>query len=271
MPVTGRPGPRRLAVLGHPVSHSRSPAMQNAALAGLGLAPDWSYEAIDIDPEDFADRLHEMPGLGFAGVNVTVPHKEAAFALADRSGEAAAAIGAANTLVFEAGGIRAENTDAPGLLDSIGGIDPGSRALLLGAGGAARAALWALLGAGAEVSVWNRTGARAEAMVADLGGTVDPDPSGEAYDLIVNASAAGLGGGDGLAELPLSPTDFRAGQTVVDMVYGTEPSSLLAAAADAGANVVDGLEVLVRQGALSLEIWTGMKPSLEVMRTAARG
>ena len=244
--------------------------MQNAALADLGLASDWSYEAIDIDPEDFAARLRDLPTLGFAGVNVTVPHKEAAFDLADSAGEAAAAIGAANTLVFGAGGIRAENTDAPGLLDAVGEVKSGSPALVLGAGGAARAALWALLGAGAEVSVWNRTRSRAEAMTADLGGRTDPDPEGAGFELIVNASAAGLGGGEGLADLPLAAADFRPGQTVVDMVYGDGPGSLLAAAGGAGARVVDGLEILVRQGALSLEIWTGRRPSLEVMRAAAR-
>ncbi len=183
----------------------------------------------------------------------------------------AAAIEAANTLVFEGGGIRAENTDAPGLLAAVGDLSPGSAVLVLGAGGAARAALWALLGAGAEVSVWNRTEARAAAMVDDIGGRLDPDPDGSGFELIVNASAAGLGGGDGLADLPLSASDFRDGQTVVDMVYGADPSALLASAEQAGARVIDGLEVLVRQGALSLEIWTGRRPSLEVMRTAARG
>ena len=245
--------------------------MQNAALADLGLAEEWSYEAIDVDPEGFAGRIRDLPGLGFAGVNVTVPHKEAALRLAVVAGDAATAIGAANTLVFEEGDIRAENTDAPGLLDAVGEVPAGAPVLVLGAGGAARAALWALLGAGADVSVWNRTPARAEAMVSDLGGKVVVDPRGADFDLVVNASAAGLGGSDGLADLPLEAVDFRAGQTVVDMVYGSEPSSLLSAAAGAGARVIDGLEILVRQGALSLEIWTGRQPSIEVMRSAARG
>jgi len=271
MPLSGPKVTTRLAVIGHPVSHSRSPAMQNAALAELGLAPEWAYEAIDIEPEDLKTRVRELPGLGFAGVNVTVPHKEAALQLADSAGEGATAIGAANTLIFEEGGIRAENTDAPGLIDAVGKVEPGARALLLGAGGAARAVLWALVGAGAEVSVWNRTSSRAEAIVRDLGGTAVATPNTADFDLIINASAAGLGGGDALAELPLGPGQFRTGQTVVDMVYGTEPSTLLAAAGQAGAGTIDGLEILVRQGARSLEIWTGREPSLEVMRTAARG
>lgn len=262
-------GASRLAVIGHPVSHSRSPAMQGAALADLALAPEWTYEAIDIDTSDLAARVRELPGLGFAGINVTVPHKEAALALADRAGDAAKAIGAANTLVFEKDSIRAENTDAPGLLNAIGELPPGLSALVLGAGGAARAVLWALAGAGMDVAVWNRTASRAQSMVGELGGRVEAEPDGTEFDLIVNASAAGLAGRDGLADLPLAPSDFRPGQTVVDMVYGAEPSTLLAAAAEAGATVIDGLEILVRQGALSLEIWTGLSPSLEVMRAAA--
>lgn len=245
--------------------------MQNAALAELGLGDSWTYEAIDVAPEDFAARVRALPAEGFAGANVTVPHKEAALRLADRAGEGAAAAGAANTLVFEGDRVRAENTDAPGLIDAIGEIPPGCRALLLGAGGAARAALWALAGAGAQVSVWNRTSVRAEAMVADLGGRVEPDPETAAFELIVNASAAGLGGGDAIAELPLDAAGFRPGQTVVDMVYGSEPNTLLAAAEEGGAKTIDGLEILVRQGARSLRIWTGRSPSLEVMRAAARG
>ncbi len=245
--------------------------MQNAALADLGLADEWSYGTIDVAPGDFESRVRSLPGSSYAGVNVTVPHKEAALLLADSAGSAAAAIGAANTLVFEDSSIRAENTDAPGLVEAVGGVDPGTRSLVLGAGGAARAAVWALLGAGAEVSLWNRTATRGEALVADIGGSFEPSPGGADFDLIVNASAAGLGGGDGLADLPLEASGFRPGQTVVDMVYGEAPSSLLAAASAAGAATVDGLEVLVRQGALSLEIWTGRRPSLEVMRAAARG
>jgi len=245
--------------------------MQNAALADLGLAGEWVYEAIDIAPADFEERVRGLPASGFVGANVTVPHKQAAFRLADDAGRAASAIAAANTLVFEGTSIRAENTDAPGLLEAVGGVAAGTPALVLGAGGAARAALWALLGAGAEVSVWNRTAARAEALVAEIGGTSDASPDGSRFNLIVNASAAGLGDGDGLAELPLGAADFRPGQTVVDMVYGEAPSSVLAAASSAGAATVDGLEVLVCQGALSLEIWTGRRPSLDVMRKAVRG
>ena len=129
----------RLAVLGHPVGHSRSPAMQNAALAELGLGEEWSYEAIDVAPEDFEARVRAMPAEGFAGANVTVPHKGAALALADELSETAREIGAANTLVFAGGEIRADNTDAGGLLAALPSSPGGRRALVLGAGGAARA------------------------------------------------------------------------------------------------------------------------------------
>src|SRR4051812_45153392 len=107
----------RLAVLGHPVAHSRSPTMQTAALAELGLSDEWSYEAIDVVPQGFAELVRSLPGEGFAGVNVTVPHKLAALAVADSASDAARAIGAANTLTFSGGQIAAENTDAAGVLD----------------------------------------------------------------------------------------------------------------------------------------------------------
>ena len=262
---------KRLAVLGHPVSHSRSPAMQNAALAHLGLAGEWSYEAIDVAPEDFPELVLGMRGDGFVGANVTVPHKQAALIVADEATLAAREIGAANTLSFASSGITAENTDAPGLIDAIDEPVTGKNALLLGAGGAGRAVLWALNRAGARVSVWNRTETRAGELVMSLGGTLASDPDVAEMDLIVNASAAGLGGEGGIEELPIDPAGFREGQIVVDMVYGEKPSSILAAAEDRGARTIDGLEVLVRQGAHSLRLWTGLDPSLEVMREAARG
>jgi shikimate dehydrogenase len=261
---------KRLAVLGHPVGHSRSPAMHNAALAELGLAGEWAYEAIDVAPDELERRVREMPGEGFVGANVTVPHKGAALALADSLTETAREIGAANTLSFEDGEIRAENTDAQGLLDALPESPGGKRALVLGAGGAARAAVWALVREGAEVAVWNRTELRAEHLCAELGGAPVETPDQAAYGLIVNTSAAGLHGEDQFAELPLDRAGFAPAQIVVDLVYGERPSPLLAAAAAAGATVVDGIEVLVRQGALSLRIWTGRESSLEAMRAAAR-
>jgi shikimate dehydrogenase len=261
---------KRLAVLGHPVGHSRSPAMQGAALAELGLAGEWGYEAIDVAPGEFEARVRAMPDEGFAGANVTVPHKGAALALADALSETAREIGAANTLSFAAGEIRADNTDAQGLLDALPGPPAGKRALVLGAGGAARAVVWALVREGAGVEVWNRTELRSRNLCEELGGKPVGTADARDYELIVNSTAVGLRGEDPFAELPLAADGFAAGQTVVDLVYGEAPSSLLGAAAAAGATVVDGIEVLVRQGALSLRIWTGRDAPLEAMRSAAR-
>jgi shikimate dehydrogenase len=261
----------RLAVLGHPVGHSRSPAMQNAALAALGLGEEWGYEAIDVPSEAFEARVRAMAGEGFAGANITVPHKHAALALADEPSEVAREIGAANTLVFAEAEVHAHNTDADGFLATLPEPPGGKRALVLGAGGAARAVVWGLGREGAEVEVWNRTPARAERLCAELGGTPVAEPGQDAYELIVNTSAAGLGGEDPFEHLPLAADRFSPSQTVVDMVYGDAPSALLDAAKGAGAGAVDGIEILVQQGALALRIWTGAEPPLDVMRAAARG
>lgn len=261
----------RLAVIGFPVGHSRSPAMQSAALAELGLGEKWSYGAIEVAPEGFEAKVREMAAGAYVGANVTVPHKEAALAVADEASEAATAIGAANTLSFAAGRIRADNTDAGGLLAALPTTPLDARTLVLGAGGAARAVIWALVGEGARVEVWNRTAARAEEICAQLGGRPVADPGQGEYDLIVNTSSVGLRGEDPFADLPLSADGFAPGQLVVDMVYGDGAGPLLAAAEAAGATTVDGLEILVRQGALSLEIWTGLEAPVATMRAAARG
>jgi shikimate dehydrogenase len=260
----------RLAVLGYPVGHSRSPAMHNAALAELGLGEEWSYEAIEVSPDAFAPRVQAMPGEGFAGANVTVPHKGAALSLADELSETAREVGAANTLVFADGEVRAENTDAEGFLRSLPNSPAGKRALVLGAGGAARAVVWALLREGVSVDVWNRTELRSRHLCEELGGTSVAAPDQAAYELIVNTTAVGLAGEDTFAELPLVAESFNADQTVVDMVYGGEPTALLRAAGAAGATTVDGIEILVQQGGLSLETWTGRPAPLDTMRTAAR-
>jgi shikimate dehydrogenase len=268
----------RLAVIGFPVGHSRSPAMQNAALEALGLAPAWSYEAIEVEPEGFEARVRGLAAERFVGANVTIPHKGAALRVADVASEAARQIGAANTLTLVPPGgegtalaIRADNTDAGGLLAALPTTPLDARTLVLGAGGAARGAVWALVGEGARVEVWNRSAERAEELCAQLGGRPVAEPAQADYDLIVNTTAVGLGGEDPFAELPLSDEGFAAGQLVVDMVYGDGDTAFIEAAVASGASVVDGLEILVQQGALSLEIWTGRKPDLSVMRAAARG
>lgn len=242
----------RLGVLGWPVGHSRSPAMQRAALREVGL-DGWAYQLLPVPPELFDETVRALPGAGFAGANVTIPHKEAALAVADSATPLARTIGAANTLTFTPEGIEADNTDAPGLLAAIGDV-PAS-ALVLGAGGSARAAVHALSGAGCDVRVLARTPARAE----DLPATVVDRPV--AAQALVNCTPVGLDDPD---ELPLDPAGY---ELVVDFVYRDGGTALTRRA---GGRVIDGLELLVRQGALSFTRWTGRDAPLDAMRAAVQ-
>lgn len=288
----------RLGVLGWPVGHSRSPAMFEAAFRELGMEQEWSYQRLPVPPELFDETVRALPGTGFLGANVTIPHKRAALALAGDASSAARAIGAANTLTFGHGGrIAAENTDAPGLIAALGRSPRGMHALVLGAGGSARAAVWALLHAGAEVSVWNRTAGRARQLAEELGARAVAHPV--AADLLVNCTSVGLQPAPGAGQAPdggrtggehpavglqrslaeereaLNQLLLDADQVgtyayVVDLVYrngGDTP--LIAAARERGTQAVDGLQVLVAQGALSFELWTGRPAPVQAMRRGA--
>jgi shikimate dehydrogenase len=261
----------RLGVLGWPVAHSLSPAMHNAALASLGM-PDWRYQRLPVPPPLFAETTRSLEGTGFVGANVTIPHKHAALAVADRASEAARAIGAANTLTFSGDGtIAAENTDAPGLIAALGRSPRGMRVLVLGAGGSARAAAWALREAGAgDVAVWNRTPERALALARDLHVRAVSDP--EPADMLINCTSVGLEGSraeaDALDELGLTAARIGDYPDVIDMVYRRGTTPLLKAAVQHGARTLDGLAILLAQGALSFELWTGRPAPLEVMRRA---
>jgi shikimate dehydrogenase len=260
----------RLGVCGWPVGHSRSPAMHAAALAAAGLE-DWRYQRLPIPPARFADTVRALRALGFRGVNVTIPHKEAALALADRASAAARAIGAANTLTFEPeGALVADNTDAEGLLAALPRPPAGRSALVLGAGGSARAAVWALRRAGAgPVQVWNRTPDRAQALAQELGALAVERP--EPAELVVNCTSVGLADPDEpFKALPLRADSWSTGNLVVDLVYRDGATSLLRTARAQGAEVVDGLEILVAQGAASFERWTGKAASRPAMRAAVR-
>jgi shikimate dehydrogenase len=267
---------RRLGVLGWPVAHSRSPAMHNAALQALGMK-DWRYQALPVPAELFAQTTRALGKAGFVGANVTIPHKRAALALAEQASKAARAIGAANTLTFAPDGtIAAENTDAPGLiaaLEQLVGLPARPSVLVLGAGGSARAAVWALREAGArEVSVWNRTPERAGALARELGVRAVSEP-GDA-EILVNCTSVGLERSAsepaGLNQLGLTFDQVGEYSYVVDLVYRSGVTPLLAAAREHGARTLDGLEILVAQGALSFELWTGRTAPLDVMRRAAR-
>jgi shikimate dehydrogenase len=250
-------------VLGFPVGHSRSPAMMNAAFAELGL--DWRYLRLPVAPDGFAELVAALPGSGYRGANVTIPHKVAAHGLAGELTEAAAAIGAVNTLSFEDGRLLGDNTDAGGLVDALGVDLNGVSVLVLGAGGTGRAAIWALREAGAEVAVWNRTAEGATELAAEFG--VRHVRSPEQASVLVNVTSVGMRGEDLPAELGL---DALEPEVVVDAVYGGEPTALCRWGERRGARVVDGLELLLRQGARSFERWTGRPAPLDVMRRATR-
>jgi shikimate dehydrogenase len=222
------------------------------------------YQRLPVAPGAFADTVRALGPAGFRGANVTIPHKEAALALATSASDAARAIGAANTLSFgDDGSIHAENTDAPGLLAALGRT-PAS-ALVLGAGGSARAVVWALASAGTDVSIWNRTSQRAEG----LGARVVEQPV--AAEILVNCTSVGLDRSSSLfKDLPLEADALREYTTVVDLVYREGGTALIAEAGHRGIATIDGLQILVSQGALSFTLWTGLAAPLDAMRAAAR-
>jgi shikimate dehydrogenase len=255
----------RLGVCGWPVAHSRSPRMHNAALAQLGLSA-WRYQHLPVPPHLFAETVKALPGAGFRGINVTIPHKEAALSLADKATETARAIGAANTLTFEDGEIHADNTDATGFLSALHTSAYDKEALVLGAGGSARAVVYALKQAGARtIRIWNRTEDRARALAEEFGG----EPGDQPGDIVVNCTSVGLQDPSATFKaLPLRADELGVGRTVVDLVYRNGGTLLLNTAKANGAEVVDGLEILVAQGAASLERWTGRTAPDQAMREA---
>jgi shikimate dehydrogenase len=220
---------RLVALLGHPVAHSLSPRMQNAAFAARAL--DWAYVALDVPPERFDDAVRGLVAAGFAGANVTIPHKRAAALLCDEAdGEAV------NTLVFTEGRVMGFNTDRE-IVASIAS----TRVCLIGAGGAAATLLPGLRG---EVRQFSRRG--------------QWPPDADGCDLVVNATPV-------RAELLVVP---HAGQTIVELAYGNGETALVTAARAAGCTVIDGREALVLQGAASFERWTGTPAPVAVMRSA---
>ena len=260
-------------VIGYPIEHSLSPIMHNAAFETLGM--DCVYEAFAVKGEHLADALTGARYLGFGGLNVTTPHKEAVIKLV-KPDPAAAEIGAANTIDFRR--MRAFNTDAPAAIDALRahGVDVRKKnALVLGAGGAARAVVYGLLKHGASVTIANRTPAKAADLAAymraigDVFGTslADLPEKVRLAEIIVNTTTVGMG----REERPLITRDMLdRSQVVFDLVYRPLETPLLKEAKAAGAKRIDGIAMLARQGALSFEIWTGVKPPLDVMERSAR-
>ena len=247
--------------------------MHNAAFRELGL--DWIYLAFEVAPESVQAAFAGARALGLGGLSVTIPHKAAALDAVDEATAAARAIGAVNTIVFPAdGSLFGDNTDGAGFLASLAdeGFDPTGRVCaVVGGGGAARAVVHALAGAGAtEVVVVNRTPERAESAAALAGsaGRVGAARDLEGVDLVVNATPLGLAGSQDDV-LPLDAGVLGPGQLLVDLVPNPAVTPLMRAARDHGARVAGGLGMLVHQGALAFQLWTGRPAPIGVMRAAA--
>ena len=286
---------RVIGLLGDPVAHSRSPQIHNAAFAACGL--DYVYVPFAVSAAELPAAIAGLRALGLRGANVTVPHKVAAAGLLDELDETAAALGAVNTIVVEDGRLRGFNTDVAGFARALtdvwevpdagrgpsatGGQEPAAapRALLLGAGGAARAVALALADLGFATTVVNRDLAKAERLVETI---VAARPRAQLaaapltaldealvgpHALLVNATSLGL---PGTGKVPAALADnVLRGQVVVDLVYGEGPTDFLAAARARGAGTVDGLSMLAWQAAAAFELWTGVPAPVQVMRDAA--
>ena len=258
----------KAAVVGHPITQSKSPIIHGHWLEKLGI--DGSYEAIDLAPENFEQGIQNLREDGFAGCNVTVPHKEAAFAICEQLTKRAEVIGAVNTLVFDGDHIRGDNTDCEGFIANVmfgapdwnAGSGP---ALVLGAGGAGRGVVYALLEAGVpEIILANRTRGRAESLAADFSGVhvCDWDDARHAVGsvgLIVNTTALGM---IGQPELDLSMEGLRSSTVVTDIVYNPLETTLLKNARAKGGIGVDGLGMLLHQAVPGFEAWFGKRPEV---------
>jgi shikimate dehydrogenase len=278
-----------VGLIGWPVEHSLSPVMHNAAFDALGL--NWCYVPLPVPPGQVEAAVHGLAALGFRGANVTVPHKQAVMPALDSIAPNARALGAVNALVIErgAGGssvIGGYNTDAEGFVGALreGGFEPedGGNTVVVGAGGAARAVVFGLLDSGnGQIVVLNRTLDRAQALVSDLGSRhewssrlralpLTPETlveSASAADLLVNATIIGMWPQVDDSVWP-NGVPIPSGLTVFDLVYNPLQTRLLRQAGESGARPISGLRMLVRQGALALEMWTGESAPVEVMRVA---
>jgi shikimate dehydrogenase len=265
---------RLIALIGDPVAHSVSPAMQNAAFNALGL--NYVYLAFQVPFASLGDAISGIRGLELRGANITIPHKTAVLPLLDKIDEQAKRIGAVNTLVSEGGKLIGHNTDAPGFLAALrsSGFEPkGEKAVVLGAGGAARAIVFALLDAGSTVAFVNRSPEAAIALARETGASAfELSVSGlqsamAGASLIVNATSVGMS--PDIDSTPLPTHLLRPSLVVFDAVYRPRQTRLLREAKAAGCRTVEGIEMLIEQGALAFELWTGQAAPREVMRQAA--
>jgi shikimate dehydrogenase len=260
---------KRACVVGWPVSHSRSPLIHGYWLERYGIAG--SYTRVPVKPEEAAAFLSDLKAQGYVGCNVTIPHKEAAFAVAEATLPAARAAGAANTLWYEDGRLLADNTDGAGFVSNIRSAVPtfpfeGAVVAMLGAGGAARGIVHALLEAGvAEIRVLNRTRARADALAEAFGRRIAPSAWSErnarsrGVALLVNTTPLGMDGADAL-DLDVGAIDSDC--VVADIVYVPLETPLVAAARRRGLATVDGLGMLLHQAVPGFERWFGLRPEV---------
>jgi shikimate dehydrogenase len=259
-----------VAILGYPVEHSLSPAMHNAAFELMGL--DYCYVAFPVHPQALKEAVLGVRGLGLAGLNVTVPHKESIMPVLDRVESEASFMGAVNTVVNKGGKLIGYNTDGRGFMRSLEeeGLEvEGRNVLLVGAGGAARAVSWYVSERASALSIFNRTPDRAERLVADLSinrrnvtRAETLDALGD-MDIIINATSLGLKDED---PLPFDAAVLHEGQTVVDLIY--RETEILREASARGCRVLNGLGMLLWQGMLAFELWTGHLPPGGTMRDA---
>lgn len=270
---------RRAGIIGHPVAHSLSPAFQSAAFAHCGL--DAVYERWDTPAGTLGPRVQSLRAPEMLGANVTIPYKEAVIPFLDELGGQSARMGAVNTIVNREGRLFGFNTDGPGFVVALkheAGFDPaGKKLLLLGAGGAARGIAFALVEANAAaVAIANRTPDRARRLAHEVGGAtgivsaVPLDEPLPGYDCIVNCTSVGMHGGPDPHGLPARLESARPGTLIVDIVYAPEQTPFLGEAARRGLPVLGGLPMLIYQGALAFELWTGVRAPIDVMFAAAR-
>jgi shikimate dehydrogenase len=277
MTITGRT--KLVGIIGYPIDHSLSPLMHNAAFEAMGL--DYCYIPLEVEPRRIRSAVKALRVLGFCGFNVTIPHKRRIMALVDRLTPEARLIGAVNTVEIRHGRWIGHNTDGRGFLQAFteetGESVPGKRVMILGAGGAARAVAfqWALEG-GAAVVIANRSSARADELVRDLRRPPVRCPASalpwtkasliegvRQADIIINATSVGMKPDDP----PLLPSYvLKPHHIVCDLIYKPSVTFLLKQAQAAGAKAINGLGMLVHQGALAFEIWTGRRPPISVMR-----
>ncbi len=268
-----------LGVFGHPISHSLSPIIHNAAIEALSV--DYIYVPFHVLPERLDDAVRGIRSLQILGVNITIPHKERVIEYLDEVDEAARAIGSVNTIINEDDRLKGFSTDGPGFLRSVeaewGKVD-GCRVLILGAGGSARAVAFALAEIGCEIVIANRTYSRAQELAESLKSTsknvsaipLEREAIAEAIgfaDLLVNTTSVGMHPDSDA--IPIPSDLIHSGLLVYDLIYNPPRTKLIQEAVARGAKAINGLKMLVYQGALSFEMWTGIKPPVDVMEHAA--